>query len=209
MNDINEQDDNNDVEELDNTQVPLEVYHVEKEVEQRGRKVKYRLFTADADGLTQLINVVGAAALVNRYQEFYVARNSLLSLMDKEDKGDFTGERKLPLKAKEGEVKPELYFDLTRNFPKPGSRRTKWGELKPYVEQAKNLLDANSKSEAFKEKQKELFYEQSEYLPEDDDTDWVAFFEKAQAEETGDARIRVVAGRLKEVAEKAKDNLLG
>lgn len=120
-------------------------YHTTKTVEQRKRKVTYTLFTADAAGLAELVKVVGAEALVNRYQDFYVARNSILSMMDKEDDGAFKGTRTLPAKAKDGETMAEVKFDLTKNFPKPGTRRTKWGELKAFVAQAKEVLEGAGK----------------------------------------------------------------
>jgi hypothetical protein len=110
--------------------------------EQRGRTVTYTVFTADDKGLAELVGKVGAEAVVNLYQEFYIARNSLLSRLDLEDKGELKDgdNNRYPAKGENpGDVK--LDYDLTENFPTPGSRKSKWGELKDYVASAKATLE--------------------------------------------------------------------
>jgi hypothetical protein len=117
-------------------------------VEQRKRKVSYIVAEENATGLQLLLDKVGAAALVRRYQEFYIARNGLLSKMDKEDDAKFEGEATLPERGSD-EV---IHFNLLNNLPKPGSRRSKWGDLKPFVEQAKALLHGNGEKDPNEER---------------------------------------------------------
>jgi hypothetical protein len=89
------------------------------------------------------VSLVGAEALVRRYQEFYIARNPLLSTLDRIDKGEYKGDEVFPEQG-DDEV---IYYDLLANLPKPGERRTKWGDLKMYVDQAKALLKGNGEDE--------------------------------------------------------------
>ena len=112
-------------------------------LEQRKRKIEYIVAEESRAGLDLLISLVGAEALVRRYQEFYIARNPLLSTLDRIDKGEYKGEEVYPEQG-DDEV---IHYDLLANLPKPGERRTKWGDLKVYVEQAKALLIGNGEKE--------------------------------------------------------------
>ena len=112
-------------------------------LEQRKRKIEYIVAEESTEGLALLVSLVGAEALVRRYQEFYIARNPLLSTLDRIDKGEYKGDEVYPEQG-DDEV---IHYDLLANLPKPGERRTKWGDLKVYVEQAKSLLAANGEKE--------------------------------------------------------------
>lgn len=121
-------------------------------VEQRKRKIEYSIATEDQAGLELLVSLVGAEALVRRYQEFYIARNPLLSTLDRIDKGEYKGEEVYPEQGSD-EV---IFYDLLANLPKPGERRTKWGDLKVYVDQAKSLLDANGEKDASEDRVRQV-----------------------------------------------------
>ena len=112
-------------------------------LEQRKRKIEYVVAEESQEGLALLVSLVGAEALVRRYQEFYIARNPLLSTLDRIDKGEYKGEEVFP-EPGDDEV---IHYNLLENLPKPGERRTKWGDLKVYVEQAKALLKGNGEEE--------------------------------------------------------------
>lgn len=109
-----------------------------KVVKQRKRNVQYTIVTADEAGLAELVKVVGAGSVVNLFQEYFIARNPLLSKLDLIDKGEYKGEEVYPEQDDEEVIEFDLLEYLSQR--KAGGRKTKWGGLKNFVEQAKELL---------------------------------------------------------------------
>lgn len=149
---------NHEIEDTENEEIDAKVEEVlaahctYQSVVQRKRNVRYVVAEETAEGLQVLVGLVGAAAIVKRFQEFYIARNPLLSLLDRIDTGKYEGELVFPEQGDEEVIE----FNLLKNLPKPGARRTKWGELKPYVAQAVDLLEKNGEKDANVERVKQV-----------------------------------------------------